>query len=75
MVIRFCKNRKCEVVLNEYNVDCTCVYCSAEIKKCNISDCADKGAIRLSQERNELQSRKCQGCMNYSRFLLSQHVR
>ena len=75
MVIKFCKNRRCEVVINEYNADCSCVFCDKEIKQCTVINCADKGVIHASKEFFEHQSRKCQGCMNYSRYLLSQHTR
>jgi hypothetical protein len=75
MVIRFCKNRNCDIVLNEYNADCSCVFCDKSVKQCNVLDCADKATMKLSIERQETQMRKCQGCMNYSRHLLSQRVR
>lgn len=75
MAIRFCKNRKCEIILNEYNADCSCVFCDKEVKNCTVINCPDKGAMHVSEARRELQSRKCHGCMQFSRYLLSQRNR
>ncbi|MBQ7056023.1 MAG: hypothetical protein IJN91_03780 [Alphaproteobacteria bacterium] len=75
MSIRFCKNSKCNIVINEYNADCSCVFCDKAVNQCNIYECADKRAMKLSAERHEMQSKKCHGCMRFSRYLISQRSR
>lgn len=71
----YCKNKNCIVVLNGYNMDCACINCSKEIKHCNSLDCADNGVRVKSDDVRELYMRKCHGCMQFSRYLLSQRNR
>lgn len=75
MAIRFCKNRNCTIVLNEYNMDCSCIGCNKEIKYCNGLDCADKGARLASDDARDLYMRKCHGCINFSKIIMSQRNR
>lgn len=75
MSIKYCKNRNCTVVLNEYNMDCACINCSKEIKYCNSLDCADKGIRLKSDDVRELYMRKCHGCINFSKIIMSQRSR
>lgn len=75
MAIRFCKNRKCEIVLNEYNTGCSCVYCDKAAKHCDAVNCSAKGAMHASEECYASQLRKCHGCMQFSRYIISQRNR
>ena len=56
-------------------MDCACINCSKEIKHCNSLDCADNGVRVKSDDVRELYMRKCHGCMQFSRYLLSQRNR
>lgn len=75
MINRYCKNRKCMVILNEYNADCSCVSCDKDMNQCNMMHCADKCITSTSSVASEAQHRKCQLCMNFSRILLAQHTK